>query len=114
MAEADERALADLISKISIQVESSFEQTDEETAKGGDVDAQKLVRMKVNTYSQATLTGTERMLISNEPDAIVGRYIKRTEVQRIFEGRKLKVNEFVRLAQNAQADLRIDDALRYY
>lgn len=114
VAEADEKALADLISKISIQVESSFEQTDEETAKGGDVDAQKLVRMKVNTYSQATLTGTERMLISNEPDAIVGRYIKRTEVQRIFEGRKLKVNEFVRLAQNAQADLRIDDALRYY
>lgn len=43
VAEADEKALADLISKISIQVESSFEQTDEETAKGGDVDAQKLV-----------------------------------------------------------------------
>lgn len=114
VAEADERALADLISKISLQVESSFEQTEEETAKGGEVDAHQIIRNKVNTYSQATLTGTERMLISNEPDAIVGRYIKRSEVTRIFEGRKLKVAEFVRLAQNAQADCRIDDALRYY
>ena len=114
VAEADERALTDLISKISLQVESSFEQTEEETSKGGEVDAHQIIRNKVNTYSQATLTGTERMLISNEPDAVVGRYIKRSEVARIFEGRKLKVAEFVRLAQNAQADCRIDDALRYY
>ncbi len=114
VAEADERALADLISKITVQVESSFEQSEEETSQAGDVDSKQLVRMKVNTYSQATLTGTERLLISNEPDAIVGRYVKRSEVQRLFEGRKLKISEFARLAQNAEADLRIDDALRYY
>lgn len=114
VAEADERALANLISQISVQVESSFTQTDMQTTANGDMEARQQVKAVVNTYSQATLTGTERLIVKNEPDAIVGRFILRSEVNRIFENRKPKINEFVRLAQNAQAQLRIDDALRYY
>jgi len=112
--EADERAIADLISKISLQVESSFEQTDEEASENGETDSRQRVVAKVKTYSQATLSGTERMMIQNEPDAIVGRYVKRAEVSRIFEGRKDKIKELLDRATSAERDLRIDDALRYY
>ena len=68
----------------------------------------------VNTYSTATLKNTERIIINNEPDAHVGRWIKKSEVNRIFVGRENKVKDFVEAAQRAEKSAKIDDALRYY
>lgn len=112
--EADQQALADLISKISVVVSHDFEMTEDEMTKNGQLDASSYVSSKVNTYSQSTLTNTERLVLENEPDAHVGRYIKRSELSRIFEGRKLKVKEFIRLAEKAESSFKVDDAVRYY
>lgn len=114
VAEADRLALSDLISKIAVNVSSSSKQTSQETDKNGKLTSNNDFRSTVNTYSHATLTNTERVIIKNEPDAHVGRWIKRSEVQKIFESRKLKVNSLVEMAQKAEAGLRIDDALRCY
>ena len=112
--EADQQALADLISKISVVVSHDFAMTEDENTKNGQLDATSYVSSKVSTYSQSTLTNTERLVLENEPDAHVGRYIKRSELNRIFEARKLKVNEFVRLAEKAEKNYKAADALRYY
>ena len=112
--EADQQALADLISKISVVVSHDFAMTEDETTKNGQLDATNYVSSKVNTYSQSTLTNTERIVIENEPDAHVGRYIKRSELNRIFEGRKLKVSEFAGLGEKAEQNYKVADALRYY
>ena len=112
--EADQNALADLISQISVMVSHDFEMVSDEITKNGRVDAQNYVSMKVNTYSQSTLTNTERLVLENEPDAHVGRFIKRSELDHIFAGRRLKLKEFVRLAEKAEAASKVDDALRYY
>lgn len=112
--EADQQALADLISQISIHVKKDFVMMEDEITKGKETDLNSYVESKVSTYSSATLTNTQRMIIENEPDAHVGRYIKRSELSRIFEARKLKVNEFVRLAENAEKSNKVADALRYY
>lgn len=110
--EADQQALADLVSRIAVHVLSDFDQVDEEKTMGGRTDAKSYVSNRLNTFSQATLTNTERFVLKNEPDAIVGRAIRRTEINRIFQSRINKAVDMVATAQRAEADGRIDDALR--
>ena len=112
VAEADRLALADLVSRISIHVMQDFDMVDEETTVGGQKDSKQYVSNRLNTYTQATLTNTERMVLKNEPDAIVGRYIRRTEVARIFQSRLDKARDMVETAVRAEREGRADDALR--
>ena len=111
---ADNAALQDLISKISVSVESQFENIEEEMTDQVNVDSRSACRSVVNTYSQATLQNTQRIVIENEPDAHVFRYVKRSEVDKIFESRRLKVFDMVASATRAVEKGKIDDALRYY
>ena len=79
VAEADRNAMADLISKIATHVQSDFQQEEGEMTVNGKTDQGSYVRSRVQTYSQATLTNAERLVLKNEPDAQVGRYMKKTE-----------------------------------
>lgn len=112
--EADQQALADLISKLSVVVSSNFEILEGEKRNNSSVDYQKYVENKVKTYSNATLTNTESIILSNEPDAHVGRWIKREELEKIFQGRRAKVREYILNAEKAEEKGKIDDALRDY
>lgn len=80
----------------------------------GQVDGETYARSKVQTYSQATLTNTEKIVIEYEPDAHVGRYILKSEISRIFEARRRRIDEMLGLAETAEKNAKIDDALRYY
>ncbi len=114
VAEADNQALSDLISKIALNVSSATSQNDNETVTNDKVTSNSDFTMSVKTYSQATLTNTGRIILSNEPDAHVGRWIRRAEVRKIFEARKLKIRSLVDVAEKAEAKLKIGDALRCY
>lgn len=114
LKQADDNALQDLISKISVNVKSSFTSSEEEINRNGAFDAITVYKSLINTYSQATLTNTQRIVIENEPDAHVLRYVKVEEVARIFEGRRAKVFDMVESADRAEGRGKIDDALRYY
>ena len=114
LKQADDAALQDLISKISVNVRSSFTSTEEEMNKNGKIDASSVYTSIIKTYSNATLTNTQRIVIENEPDAHVLRYVKVAEIARIFEGRKAKVMDMVESAERAEQKGKIDDALRYY
>lgn len=111
---ADNAALQDLISKISVSVESQFENIEEEVTDQTTVDSRSACRSVVNTYSQATLQNTQRIVIENEPDAHVFRYVKRSEVDKIFESRRHKVFDMAASAARAVEKGKVDDALRYY
>lgn len=112
--QAETQAMQSLVEKISVNVESLFENVEEEVQTNGDLDASSAVKMVVKTYSSATLTNTEQLVLSQEPDAKVLRFVLKKDVQKIFEGRKNKVLDFINLAQNAESKLKIDDVLRYY
>ena len=114
VTEADNNALADLISKIATHVQSDFQQEESETTNGNKTDQQSYVRNRVQTYSQATLTNAERLVLKNEPDAQVGRYILKTEIHRLFESRQKKAIDMVRSALRAEEAGKADDALRNY
>lgn len=114
LKQADDAALQDLVSKISVSVRGSFSSTEEEINRNGKLDAKSVYTSIIKTYSNATLTNTQRIVIENEPDAHVLRYVKVAEVARIFEGRKAKVFDMVESAGRAEQKGKIDDALRYY
>lgn len=114
LKDADNSALQDLITKIAVSVSSSVTIKDKETNKDGNMSSVSEFESKINTYAQATLTNTERVIIKNEPDAHVGRWIKRSEIEKIFESRKLKINDLVESALKAEERGKADDALRCY
>lgn len=114
VSEANRNALTDLINKITVHVSNAFDIIEEESNNGEKVDSKTYVSNRVRTYSQATLNNTERVLLKNEPDAHVGLWIKRSEVARIFEGRKAKAIELVGLALAAEEVGKVDIALRNY
>ncbi len=115
LKKADQEALAMLISQISTQVESSFTLLKNEMSQNGNSEHFKeTFNSVINTYSNATLKNTERIVISNEPDAEVFRYIKRDEVKKVFAERKDKILGFTLDAENSLEKNQIADALRYY
>ena len=114
LKQADNAALQDLTSKISVSVNSADFLEVKNVQENGTADSKINFEKLIRTYSQATLTNTQRIVIQNEPNAQVLRYIKVSEVDRIFEGRKVKVMDMVDMAERAEKKAKIDDALRYY
>lgn len=114
VAEADKKALADLASCISVFVSNNTEMGFKEENNNGQIDHRSFVDNRIKTYSRATLTNTERIIIENEPKAVVGRYIKKSELSRIFESRKLKSLDMISSAIRAEKLGKVDDALRNY
>ncbi len=114
LKKADNEALAALISQISTNVSSQFSQLTEGGTENGDVKLDESFKSVINTYSRATLNNTRRIVIQNEPEAAVMRYIKVSEINKIFEGRKVKILDFVHEASTAEKKSQVADALRYY
>lgn len=111
---ADQTALADLISKISLNISNSFEIKEEEFNTNSSFDSKTAITSVMNSYAQATLTNTFNLVISNTPQTHVLRYIRKSEVNKIFDERKEKVFDYVRSAMRAEEKAKIDDALRNY
>lgn len=115
-AEADQFALNDLISKISLQVSSSTTTEMQESVVNGNLESKESFGMLMNTYSQATLTNTESFVLVNDPDAEeahVVRFIKKSEIKRIFENRRLKIESMMETAIRAESKGKIDVALKH-
>ena len=110
--EADKQALGDLISKIAVSVKKETKNNDRQQVKGDQLIEESQFESSVSTYANATLTNTERVIIQNEPDAHVGRWIKRSEIDKIFEQRIYKIKDMVSMGLKAETKGKVDDALR--
>ncbi|MCM1290561.1 MAG: LPP20 family lipoprotein [Prevotella sp.] len=110
--EADNNALNDLISKINVHVVGQTSQSEMESASQSGVDTRSQFSSTVKTYSNATLRNTEKTIISSAPKAHVARWIRRADVNKIFEERKEKIRQYVVSAIDAEKNSKIDIALR--
>lgn len=110
LQEADKNALDDLISQISVRVESDFSSV---TRQEG-MSFNQYVNIVVNTYSTAYLGQTKRLVNESGDRTIVLRYIHERDISKLFEDRKQKIFDFAAEANIALEELRIGDALRYY
>ena len=112
--EAKNAALKDLTGKISTSVAGSFDIIEDERTKNGETDASTYISSKVSTYSSATLTNTEHLEKEEGDEWEALRYIKRSEVDKIFNSRKAKVMELVQSGEKAENQSKVGDALKYY
>ena len=113
--EADNLALANLMSKISVQIESDFVIDEREVNTAAGNNAESTVQNVVRTYSKGTLKNTKSKVVTEgPPEAYVIRWIKRSELEKIFKEREENVLSYVYSARNAEQTGRIDAALRYY
>jgi hypothetical protein len=112
--DADKAALANLLSKIGTTVESSFAMTEEETSDSDGLDSQRSVKSVMNTYSQATLNNTQTLgYKERNGEYYQVRYMTRDELEKMFEHRLDRVEDYVRTALRSEERGRVDDALRF-
>ena len=107
---ADQFALSDLISQISVRVEDSL--TLLRTEENGNYKEQ--ARSIINTYSSATLTNALRIEEKDNGIYTVIRYLPKEELYKIFEKRKKAILEYTKEGMRAEWTLQIGDALRNY
>lgn len=107
---ADKEALSALVSQLSVSIQAGFEMQSEET----DDEFHERVQSIVKTYSSAKLTNTQRIVISDEPNAKVIRYISKASVAKQYENRRRKILQYVADAEKAEENVQVSDALRFY
>jgi hypothetical protein len=110
LQQADKRALNDLISQISVQVESNFYNIVTED----DEDIKEYTQSVMSTYSATTLNQAMRKVQEHGGKTTVLRYIELENIQKLFKARRLKLLDYIKSAQSAETDYRIGDALKYY
>ncbi len=98
---ANRQALDGLMSQICAAVEVS---------DGADLPFSSVVK----SYANATLANSSQLIIENEPNAQLMRYMLRADISKIFDARKFKVENMLQEAQRSLTNGNINDALRYY
>lgn len=112
--EAAQNALQDLLSKIGMTVSSTFSSTDTESDLNGEYSTSSMIESTIDTYSAATLNNTETIEQKAGDQYVSLRFMKRAELQKMFDDRRDRVEDYVRSAVRAQEKGKIDDALRYF
>lgn len=113
-AEADQAALADMVRQIATHVSADFTQIDDMQQRNGEVNHDTRVLNCVRTYAQTTLTNTEKWVDGKAPDITVRRFMKKSELSRMYEGRIAKARDMVQIADECLANRKVDMALQYY
>lgn len=112
--EADRQALAELSSMIAVHVSSDFSGDAVQVTSNGSVDHKEYVRQCINTYTSQALTNCERMVMGKEPKVTVRRWMKRSELSKVYALRIDKAKDMVDMAGEALKRNKVGIALQYY
>lgn len=112
--EADQAALADLISQISLNVSSQSERIMEVINRNGELDEKMRFTHSTKTASFAILNNAQRQILMQKPVFRIGRWIKKEDVDKMFESRKRMAKEYYDGAVKAEKKGQIDVVLRDY
>ena len=113
-SKANQGALNDLISKISVTVQSETNLDMQQVNDGDKIDSKTAMEAVIKTYAAGSLNNCRTIWITHEPEAYVVRYIHKDELEKVFQEREDRILSYVYTAQNAEREGRIDDALRNY
>lgn len=113
--EADHDALAQIIRQISVSISANTQETNESGKKDNGVEYSSYTQKgTINSSSFVSLKNVEMLIVKPEPDAVVFRWVAKSEVDKMFEERKAKILDFIETGRIAEQRLQIDDALRNY
>ena len=111
--EADKAALQNLLNNIGMTVDTGFTLTEEESNVDGELRSNTDVKMMMNSYSQATVNNTKTIKYRDKKgNYCILRYMLKMELEKMFEKRKDRIENYVRQALRSEERGRVDDALR--
>ena len=110
---ADNNAIQKLVNAIADNYSECFDKADvfllEEPANNMTV-----AGTIINTYMNYLQSASDREVISQSPNTTLKRSISKASVNEMFVLRKIKMEDMLNSASNAEDVYKIDDALRYY
>lgn len=113
--EADAEALRSLMSQIKMNITVKNTQKEQYQNTNGEIVADNtFFESSFNSYGQATLENTMRIDLEQTPKRHVGRWIKRSDLDKIWESRRNKIHELIASAREGEQKGRVDVALRSY
>lgn len=112
--QADREALSQLCSMIAVHVSSDFMSDYKHTQTNQKLDHKEFVHQCIMTYTSSTLTNCERMTLDIKGKKAVRRWMKRSELSRIYESRIAKAKDMVAMAGEALERNKVGIALQYY
>lgn len=113
-AEADKQALSMLLSQISVTVENNAQQQTLSYNKNDKEVVESQFKNVISSYARATLVETQIFKFTTRKGVHIVRYISKNNLNRIFEGRKARVLEYVENADVVLHKRKIGDALKNY
>lgn len=115
VAEANQDALNNLIQQFRVNISVSSSQHHQRSESNGQINSDNtLFRTAINSYAQATLDSTIMLVLKPAPNAHVARWIKKTDVNKIFQGRRAKIHSLIDQGERAVSKGKVDVALRCF
>lgn len=114
IAEGDANALSDLTQCIGRAISIQWNMKELEQNLDRFYDPKTAIVPIIRSYSIATMNNSEKMILTPEPNVTVGRYIRKSELEKLFEQRRRKISEYIDGAERALERGKVDVALRMY
>ena len=111
---ADESALRDLISQISLTVDSHTETMISNEISDEDVRSSVSTTGNLRVSSSVSLNNCRRIVSEEGSYFIVLRYVDKAEIEKMFDARKTKIRDLIRTGEHAEELFKVGDALRNY
>ena len=111
---ADDNAVKDLISQISINIDNQVETTIRNEQSAENVSSSVSTTGNLRISSNVSLSNCKRIVLEHGGYYEVLRYVAREEIDKMFDARKAKIQDLIASAENAEEKCKIGDALRNY
>ncbi|WP_428234909.1 hypothetical protein [Gracilimonas sp.] len=113
-SESESAAIDQLLSKIAVNIESSFTNKVSESITDNQGEYKQEVEGIVKTYSSAQLKNLKTFKEPRDCGIYVFRYIQKSSVNEIFENRKQLVKDIFDKAEEFEEEGNFANALKYY
>ena len=111
---ADENAVKDLVSQISMNIDNQTETTISNEQRGDEAKSSVSTSGNLRVSSSVSLSNCKRLVAEEGSYFIVLRYVPREEIDKMFDARKAKIDDLVRAGERAEELTKVGDALRNY
>jgi len=111
---ADDNAVKDLVSQISVNIDSQTKTTISNEQSEQAVKSSVSTAGVLQVSSNVSLSNCKRIVSEVGNSFIVLRYVERAEIDKMFDTRKAKIHDLLSAGERAERHHKIGDALRNY
>lgn len=111
---ADDNAVKDLVTQISMNIDNQTETTISNEQRGDEAKSSVSTSGNLRVSSSVSLSNCKRLVAEDGSYFIVLRYVPREEIDKMFDARKAKIDDLVRAGERAEELTKVGDALRNY